>query len=281
MNTILVPYYDDDVSPVALEQARLIAAPSGGYIEGLFVMRPPQIIEAEGIALAGAYITQLKDEWRRRADEAQTRFSAAMEEKGVPVADVGSPAGQLSAGWKEIEGPEGQVLGDYGRLFDLIVVGRTPEQALIDWQVMCESILFESGRPVLVTAGEPRDFVGSRVAIRWNGSTEAARAIALARPFLAAADEIRVIQVDVGTVPGPSAQDVANHLARAGYKVDATTVPAGDKTNGETLVEAYESFSADLLIKGAYTHNRLRQMVFGGATKHVLDYAGIPVFMAR
>ena len=59
------------------------------------------------------------------------------------------------------------------------------------------------------------------------------------------------------------------------------TVPAGDKTNGEALVDAYTEFGADLLIKGAYTHNRLRQMVFGGATRHVLNYAEIPVFMAR
>lgn len=281
MNTILVPYYDDDVSPVALEQARLIAARTNAYVEGLFVMRPPQIIEAEGIALAGAYITQLKDEWRRRADEAQGRFRSAIDEHGIDFGTVTEPAEGLVAGWREIEGPEGQVLGDYGRLFDMIVIGRTPEQALIDWQVMCESILFESGRPVLVAANQPREILGRRIAIHWNGSTEAARAIALARPLLAQAEEIQVIQVDVGTVPGPSAQEVASHLGRLTRRTTAVTVPAGDRTNGEALVDSYTEFGADLLIKGAYTHNRLRQMVFGGATKHVLDFAEIPVFLAR
>ncbi len=281
MHTILVPYYDDDVSPVALEQARLIASHADAYMEGLFVMRPPQIIEAEGIALAGAYITQLKDEWRRRADEAQTRFRATLREHDIQFGTVTSPGEGLVAGWREIEGPEGQVLGDYGRLFDLIVIGRTPEQALIDWQVMCESILFESGRPVLVAAKAPHDIIGRRIAIHWNGSTEAARAIALARPLLDRAEEIRIIQVDVGTVPGPSAQEVASHLSRNGRRTNAVTVPAGDNTNGEALVDSYTEFGADLLIKGAYTHNRLRQMVFGGATKHVLDCAEIPVFLAR
>ena len=281
MKTILVPYYDDDVSPVALEQALSIAAHFGSYVEGLFVMRPPQIIEAEGIALAGAYITQLKDEWRRRADEARQRFTAVMEARNVPMGDVNSAADKLSAGWREIEGPEGQVLGDYGRLFDLIVLGRTPEQALIDWQVMCESILFESGRPIIVASESAREVIGKRVAIHWNGSTEAARVIALARPLLATCEAAQVIQVDVGTVPGPSAEEVTSHLVRAGINATARVVPVEERTNGEALVEAYQEFSADMLLKGAYTHNRLRQMVFGGATRHVLNFAEIPVFMAR
>ena len=281
MKTILVPYYDDDVSPTALDQACLVAEKYGSYVEGLFVMRPPQIIEAEGIALAGAYITQLKDEWRRRADDARGRFTESMAERNIPVGDVTSPADGVSAGWREIEGPEGQVLGDYGRLFDLIVIGRTPEQALIDWQVMCESILFESGRPTIVAAPKGAEVIGNRIVIHWNGSTEASRAIALSMPFLTAAEAVQIVHVDVGTVPGPNAEEVCAHLNRAGVSATFVSVPVGERTNGQTLVDSYKEFSADLLVKGAYTHNRLRQLVLGGATRHVLNHADIPVFMAR
>ena len=64
MRTILLPFYDDDAAEAALDVSRQLAARFGSYIEGLFVMRPPQIIDGEGIVLADSYLTQLKEEGR-------------------------------------------------------------------------------------------------------------------------------------------------------------------------------------------------------------------------
>jgi nucleotide-binding universal stress UspA family protein len=281
MKTILLPFYDDEVAVSALDQACLVARRFGSYVEGLFVMRPPQIIEAEGIALAGAYITQLKDEWRRRADTAKEQFSQLMGERGIPMGDLSAPAEGPSAGWREVEGPEGQIVGDYGRLFDLIVIGRSSEQALIDWQVMCEAAFFESGRPALVTAASPPETMGENIAIHWNGSTEAARTIALAMPYLCAARSAHVIAVEGGMVPGPEADEVTRHLRRNGVDAQTRMLAPDGRTSGEAILDEAQAVSADLLVKGAYTHNRLRQLVFGGATRHILGTSPIPVLMAH
>ena len=281
MKTILLPFYDDPAAETALGQGCVIAERFGSHIEGLFVMRPPQIIEAEGIALAGAYITQLKEEWRRRADSARERFFELVAARAIPMKAVADPHAGPSASWREVEGPEGQVVGEHGRLFDLVVVGRTSERALTDWQVICEAVLFESGRPALIAAPEVPDRIGSRILIHWNGSTEVARTISFARPFLDGAASVTVLTLTDATVPGPTGDQITAHLHRAGINAEAVNVESAGRGAGEVIIEETRERGADLLIKGAYTHNRLRQMVFGGASRHILTNADRPALMAH
>ena len=281
MKTILLPFYDDPVAESALDQACIVARRFGGHIEGLFVMRPPQIIEAEGIALAGAYITQLKEEWRRRADAARERFADLMRDRGIPMQPVSDPADGPTSSWREVEGPEGQIVGDHGRLFDVTVIGRTSEQALIDWQVMCEAVFFESGRPAMLAGADSPSTIGERILIHWNASHEAARSIAAGMPFLREAERVVVLTVAGSTVPGPSGEDMAAHLRRSAIPAEPAEAEPGDETTGAMILHFAGEMQADLLIKGAYTQNRLRQLIFGGATRHILTSAEIPVLMAH
>lgn len=281
MKTILVPFYDDDIAQSALGASWLVAERFKSYVEALFVMRPPQIFDGEGIALAGSYMTQLKDEERRLAESARERFQSVIESRGVSIADVGTPADGVTAGWRETEGLEGQVVGDYGRLFDLIVIGRNFGQPWIDWSVMCEAALFETGRPVLVAAAETPPSIGERVVVAWNGSTETARCIALAMPFLERAASVLVLTVEGWQVPGPSGDQVTAHLRRNGIKTSAKNVDSGSRSVGEAILDETKEFGADLVVKGAYTHSRLRQLVFGGATRHLLHNTPVPLFMAH
>ena len=281
MKTVLVPFYDDDAAQAALDTALTMAASFGSYVEGLFVMRPPQIIDGEGIALAGSYLNQLKEEGRRLADRAAARFQSSLAARQIEQADVNADSRGVSAGWREMDGLEGQVVGDYGRLFDLIVIGRDFGQPWLDWNVMCESALFETGRPVMVAAGSVPEKIGDRVLIAWNQSTETARTIALAAPFLARASAVEVLSVDGWAVPGPTGEQVAAHLRRGGVAAAARTAQTLGASPGEAILREAGDFGADLLIKGAYTQSRLRQLVFGGATRHVLTSAQIPVILAH
>ncbi|GMQ96325.1 MAG: universal stress protein [Gammaproteobacteria bacterium] len=281
MKTILVPFYDDEIAQSALGTSWLVAERFASYVEALFVMRPPQIFDGEGIALAGSYMTQLKDEERRLAESARQRFQSAIESRGVPVADVSTPAEGVTAGWRETEGMEDQIIGDYGRLFDLIVIGRNFGQPWIDWGVMCEAALFETGRPVLVAASQTPSSVGERVVVAWNGSTETARCIALGKPFLERAESVVVLTVEGWQVPGPGGDQITTHLQRNGIKATARHVDCGSRSVGETILDETKELSADLIVKGAYTHSRLRQLVFGGATRYLLHNTPIPLFMAH
>ncbi len=281
MKTILVPFYDDDIAQSALSTSWLIAERFSSYVEALFVMRPPQIFDGEGIALAGSYMTQLKDEERRLAESAHQRFQSVIESRGVPIAEVSTPAEGVTAGWRETEGLEGQVIGDYGRLFDLIVIGRNFGQPWIDWSVMCEAALFETGRPVLVAGSQMPSSIGERIVVAWNGSTETARCIALSMPFLERADSVVVLTVEGWQVPGPGGDQVSAHLQRNGITATARAVASGSRSVGEAILDETKDLNADLIVKGAYTHSRLRQLVFGGATRHLLNNTPIPLLMAH
>ncbi|MDH3917601.1 MAG: universal stress protein, partial [Rhodospirillales bacterium] len=122
---------------------------------------------------------------------------------------------------------------------------------------------------------------GEVIVVAWNGSTESARAVALAMPFLAQARKVYVLAVEGGSVPGPNAGELAEHLVRNGLPAEATGIRPEGRSIGEAILEETSSLGADLLVKGAYTHSRLRQMIFGGATSHILAEAGLPVLVAH
>jgi nucleotide-binding universal stress UspA family protein len=90
-----------------------------------------------------------------------------------------------------------------------------------------------------------------------------------------------VISVDGGMMPGPSGRDMAQHLGRHGIAAEAVKVAAGTRSVGETIIRESEQAAADLIVKGAYTRSRLRQVIFGGATEHVIRHSHIPVLLAH
>ena len=281
MKTILVPFYDDDFAQAALDTACVVAEKYSSHIEGLFVLRPPQIFDGEGIALAGSYMSQLKEEGQRLAVKARERFDQVVQQRALRIADLNDDDMALSASWREVEGLEGQVVADYGRAFDLIVIGREFGQPWIDWNLMTEAALFESGRPVIVAPAKVADTVGNKIAIAWNASTETARTVAFSMPLLSAAEEVAVVTIDGWQTPGPSGEQITQHLVRNGVNAHLRPVPADSRSPGEVVLAEATSFGADLLVKGAYTQGRLRQLVFGGATRHILGAAEIPVIFAH
>ena len=281
MKTILLPFYDDDAAEAALDVSRQLAARFGSYIEGLFVMRPPQIIDGEGIVLADSYLTQLKEEGRRLGDRARTRFDDCVDKRGMVTGSLTAPPRGMVIGWREMEGLEGQVIGDHSRVFDLIVIGREFGHPWVDWHVMAEAALFESGRPIILAPEKPGEGLGENVVIAWNHSTETARTVAFAMPLLAGARTVTVVAVRGWGVPGPNADQLCGHLVRSGISASARTIEPDGRSPGEVVLDECAALGADLLVKGAYTQSRLRQLIFGGATRHIMMSANIPVILAH
>lgn len=281
MKTFLVPFFDDAAAQVALDNAAMLAERFAAHIEGLFVVRPPQVIDGEGMAMMASYVTQLEEEGERLAERARGRFEASMQSRGISPGAMAGDSGQVSASWREFEGLEGQVLGDYGRLFDLLVIGRGFGYPWSDWDAMCEAALFECGRPVLITPERGGSSIGEHCVIAWNGSTETARTIGFAERFLVDADRVTVLHVEKGSVPGPTAADLALNLQRRGIDADSREAKLDNRVVGKAILDEAAAIGGDLLLKGAYTQSRLRQMIFGGATSHILGHAELPVLMAH
>ena len=259
-----------------LEAARLIACAFDSYMEGFAVCPSSEtyvtVEPLNSLAISGAYEGDI-------APQARGQFESFMQAHGVPRAEQ-EQAG-YSYGWPQVETADDAFIGSNGRAFDLIVLGRPGRASQNPRMRPLEAALFDSGRPVLVVPPSVPQTLARNVLVAWNGSTEQARTNAFAIPLLRLADKVTVLTVVGGTAPAPSGEEAARHLRRNGIKAIALTVKAGARTSGEVILDHAASLGCDLLVKSAYTQSRLRQMIFGGATRHILANATLPILMAH
>jgi len=283
MKTILVPLEDCAGADAMLETAWLLGRDFDSYIEGLFIKRAlPGVVIADigGYAAATPEVMEsFAEEDRARGQRVRTRFEDFARSKGTTDATGG--AGAPGAGWWDDNEAGDGVIGLYARTFDVTVVGRPVTGATAPAMTTLETVLFESGRPILIAPPSAPQSLGHNIVISWNGSTETARTIALAMPILMRAHRVVVLAVEGVSVPGPDAARVALQLERNGIRAESRAVEAAGRGGGEAILAEAAALDADLLVKGAYTHSRLRQMIFGGATSHILAEATLPVFMAH
>ncbi|CAL8980924.1 hypothetical protein RHODGE_RHODGE_00058 [Rhodoplanes serenus] len=280
MKTILVPTEPNDAMRSTLATALTVARTFGSYLEGFAVRVSVPTVVAMDVA-PSASLAFFEEENAEAARQARELFETAMRAEAVPTAPSGAEPGPSAApawGWLD-DAPEGDnFVGHLGRIFDLIVMGRPSNDPRGPHMSTFEAALFESGRPVLLAPPKASATVGRHVLIAWNCSTEQARATASAMPFLARAERVTILTVEGAVVPGPSAEQLAGNLARHGIKATLINTQGGDnRTAGPTILEHAARLGCDLIVKGAYTQSRLRQMIFGGTTRHILTHAEIPV----
>jgi nucleotide-binding universal stress UspA family protein len=279
MKTILVPTHKIATMKSALEVAVLLARRTGAYIEGfsLRIAIPPYVVAelTAGLSL-DAYDAQRDEELA----ELRRLFETFMQEHGIPP--VSATAEHPSCEWLAVAPEDEGFVGSHGRAFDITVMSRLNADSTSLHQRAIEVGLFESGRPVLLAPPSVSKQIATNIMIHWNGSTEQARANAFAMPLLRLADRVTVLTVVGGQeVPGPSADDILKQLQHNGIAAKPVRVKLGDRNTGEAVLDAARVEGCDLLIKGAFTRNRLRQMIFGGATSHIMEHADLPVLMAH
>jgi len=278
MKSILIPTEDHDAMPAVLEAARMVAQTFDGYLEG-FAVRPTAgtyvaVEPVSSLAISGAF-----EHDAELAAQSRTLFESFMRNHQVPAA--GPEASGYSFAWPHVEAEDDLFIGSYGRVFDLIALGRPGRAAQNPRMPPLEAALFDSGRPVLIVPPTPPKTLGRNVLVAWNHSTEQARTNAFALPLLRLAEQVTVLTVEGGTTSGPPGEQAAQHLGRNGIKAKALTIKPGARSAGEAILDHAATLGADLLVKGAYTQSRLRQMMFGGQTRHILGNANLPVLMAH
>jgi nucleotide-binding universal stress UspA family protein len=259
----------------AAQFAISIAAAFEAHIAGLAFAYDPVITPTVMDGLSAAWVDTQRAENRAAAEAAVARFEAAAKREA------------LSAEHRIIEtslGGAATQLGRIARHFDLAVVGQRDPERMAPDDLLIESVLFESGRPVVVVpyiqkAGLKLD----RVLACWDGGRAAARAIADALPFLERGKVVEVVVVGSGggktdELPGA---DLGEHLARHGLKVEVKRLVAGDVDIANTILSYAADCAADFIVMGGYGHSRLREFVLGGVTRGLLESMTVPVLMAH
>jgi nucleotide-binding universal stress UspA family protein len=176
----------------------------------------------------------------------------------------------------------------HARAADLIIASQTDPSKRGTFDLdLADRLAVEAGRPVLIIPSvlPQADRLGEKVLVAWNARREAARAVFDALPILRSATQVKVVAVNPQTEREvahdlPTA-DICAALARHGVKCEGAEEVKPRRGVGETLLACAQEFGADLLIMGCYGHTRWREFILGGATRHVLSHATLPVLMSH
>ncbi|WP_336488366.1 universal stress protein [Methylobacterium nigriterrae] len=283
MKTLLVPVLGLDGLRAIVDTACLAGLRFGSLIEGCsFQHALADYLRGNAAGnLPWHFEEQVRASEVARAEDLARKQAFADAMKTRAMRAEAAPGSEASFRWRTEPLRGDHVLGQQARLFGATVIGRPESSGASPDMATFETLLFEGGRPILIAPPVAPASLGETILIAWNGSTETARAVALAEPFLRRAKHVWVLAIEGSSVPGPSAQELAEALSLAGIAAEARTLTSSRISSGEIFLAEAQALGCDLLIKGAYTQSRLRQMFFGGATSHILRHAKLPVLMAH
>jgi nucleotide-binding universal stress UspA family protein len=277
MKNVLVPVELHSSIDSVFTSALLFARRFDSYIEGMPL--GPDLPDLVAFDMPVSWTAADQNTWKELAEESQHRFADFMADEQVPAHEA--LKNNLSWGWAGEAAFGDSHVSSYARIFDITVLGRPGYERGDARMATAEAALFESGRPVLLAPPKAPAMLGDTVVVAWNQSTETARATAFALPILMKARRVVVLTITEHKVNGPTGEQLAHNLRANGVAAEALERSAKGRSHGDAILENAASVGGDLLVKGAYTQSRLRQMIFGGATSLILSKATIPVFMSN
>jgi len=254
-----------------LTTAVRVARKLGAHLDVLHVKPDPAtMVPVVGEAMSGALVEQMIDSLsqsaEKRAGLARVGYGRCCEGQG------------LSAEFLVMSGAAPDIVGIRGRLSDLIVTSRPTGDDIPTQTAVLDAALFDTGRPVLIAPAQAPESVAERVVIAWNGSLESTRALAGGMALLRLAREVTIVCAgdDDRRLP---AEELRGYLGRHGVHGSVKRLPGDSGPTGKLLVETALDLGSDLLVMGAYGHSRVRELILGGATHHVIANGGLAVLM--
>jgi nucleotide-binding universal stress UspA family protein len=258
---------------------------------GNFAVSVAEAFSAHVLAIAFAYEPEIPGtvmggippeflDAQRTQAENQARAEIERFQKVASRAGISSETRMFNAN----VGRAASDLGRMARRFDLAVLGQTQRDDPTPVETVNETVLFDSGRPVLfVPFIQTQGLKLDRVMLCWDGSRAATRAIADSMPLLHKAGTVEI--VIVGDKPSRSDEipgaDLGAHLARHGLKVEVKRLTAVDIDVASMLLSYAADSDADMMVMGGYGHSRLREFVLGGVTRALLESMTVPVLMSH
>jgi nucleotide-binding universal stress UspA family protein len=275
--TILMHCNDQRRLPRLLAPTIACADRFQSHVTGLSVVPPISVITTGVIGATPIIVDAHCERYRQENSAMRRQFKEATAGRS------------FSTEWRDAEAgsfPVVDVVLEHARAADLVVASQTDhEWPASVWLDVADLVAVESGRPVLLIPNTSQlTHVGTRVLVAWNGSREAARAVFDALPILKHAEATKVVWIEPEIDVDPQqalGQDICEALLRHGVRCEKTRRTVLQDGVGPTLMAQAETFGADLLVMGCYGHSRLREFVFGGATRYLLNNMRMPVLMSH
>jgi nucleotide-binding universal stress UspA family protein len=265
--------YPEPTPLSVVDDAVSVASALGAHIAALtceqHVQVPGHFISGAAVGLPGIIAGEARKS-RKNAQDLLAAFEAAAAKSGISSESILEKCATF-------ETPE--LLVEYARLRDLTIMPESNDR----WYA--EAVMFGSGRPTLILPQNPqsRPFELGTVAVAWDFSRAAARAVSDAMPLLEKAKKVRIVTVlnEKRLDNKHSAEELAKNLSRHGIDVVLDRVDAKGRPAGGVLEAYASSHELDLLVMGAYGHSRLREFILGGATNSLLSKPPLPILFSH
>jgi len=283
---LLLPLSDTACGHVALSLGVQLAMSWRAHLAAMIVrVDAASVAPLAGEGLSGAMIEDMMAATEResagRAQGLEGLFLAAAKAAGITVRDPDGPADEATAMLSTVTGRDEEVIPGLARLSDLTILPHPLQEEDPGAGGCLHAVLFESRRPVLIAPRKQVSAIGRRCAVAWNGTSEASAAIWAMLPWLRQAEAVRVLHAPEYQRRGPGAAEALAYLRLHGVRADTFEFAPINRDVGAGLLAAAAAYRADLVGMGAYSHSRLRQLILGGVTRHVLGHADMPVLMAH
>jgi nucleotide-binding universal stress UspA family protein len=276
LKDVLVNLSVADGRDPSCEYAISVAKAFNAHLAGIAIAYDPTVPAIAGgceVMLPG-WVEEERSKAAERAKLAAAKFEAATRREG------------LSAEARLLDATVGKaphLFAQIARGFDLSLVRQNdPERPAYEDSIITAA-LFDSGRPVLIVPyiQTEETLRLNRVMLCWDGSRNAARAIADAQPFLARAKAIELVTVLRDIKNKGLHYDIARHLARYQLKVEVENIIATDLDVPNAILSHVADTSADFIVMGGYGRSRMREFILGGATRGMLATMTVPTLMSH
>jgi nucleotide-binding universal stress UspA family protein len=252
-----------------------VAAALEAHLTGVAYIYDP-VVPISGAGYIPAEVIEIqREDNETAADAAIKSFTAATDQAGISAEPLITNASLAGAG---------DHFARMARRFDLAIVGQAEPEISSMEQIIGETTLFESGRPmIMVPYIQKAPFKTDNVMICWDGSRTAARAVADAIPIIRKSGRVEIVIVasDRGKQDEIEGADIGQHLARHGLKVDVHRISGGNIDVGDALLSHAADSGADFMVMGGYGHSRLREFVLGGVTRSIFGSMTLPVLLSH
>ncbi|RLA08845.1 MAG: hypothetical protein DRQ59_13685 [Gammaproteobacteria bacterium] len=285
IKTILLPIRESSTAISLMETSISMAIRNDAHLDLLYVQNDPEhLIPFSTLGLSNSMRRTILESAAaaasQQSDELKQSFLDLCESYKVGVKPRGTEIGKPTAVFLIRSGRRDDLIGKYGRLADLIIVPQptrtTPPPSSF------EAALRESGRPVLmVQRGKVLDIPGKRLAIGWNSSKEAAQAVAAMINNLKRADNVYVLSSEKRQNQPVNADDLCTYLRCQGITAETAIFNTKGQSAGEALLAKSRELECDRLIVGGYSRPRIRDVIMGGVTGHLMAKADLPVIFVH
>lgn len=291
MKTFLVPYSGDQREDQALKFALSLGKGVNAVVDVVHISSDPQVVLANAYAGVGMAMPSMdrfiKDIVEKNQDTKKNAFDkvkSLCDERSITLTENTVSPTEESVILSHHIGKAEQYVPVKGRVHDLIIMGSSIQGAGVAYENVLLTTLFSSGRPLLIVPSELKN-KGSKIesiAVAWNGSSEATKAVVASLPLLRNVEKVFILSEERGThSEKPNAMELICYLKQHGIEAENHSINVSGSSAGAVIAEKAVSLHADILVMGAFTHNRLRQMIMGGVTTFMMDHAPLPVLMVH